>query len=79
MTDQNIEAIRGFLRKLENAESVDDALQFLVEAASELLGAEKVSVVADSESGLLQVRALHWPGTNTNAGISARATLREWY
>lgn len=72
MTEKNIEAIREFLRKLENAESADSALQFLVEAASELLGAEKVSVVADSESGLLQVRALRWPGTDTTAGISGR-------
>ena len=72
MTEKNIEAIREFLRKLENAESADSALQFLVDAASQLLGAEKVSVVADSESGLLQVRALRWPGTGTNAGISGR-------
>ena len=72
MTEKNIEAIRKFLKKLEGAESADSALQFLVEAASELLGAEKVSVVSDSDSGLLQVRALSWPGTDTNSGISGR-------
>lgn len=72
MTQKNIEVIRKFLKKLDKAESADSALQFLVETASELLGAEKVSVVADSASGLLQVRALHWPGTETYAGISAR-------
>lgn len=72
MTEKNVEGIRKFLKKLETAESADQALQLLVDAASELLGADKVSVIANSETGLLEVRALHWPGSDQYEGVSGK-------
>jgi len=77
MNEQYVKGLRKFLKKLESAESADQAIQFLVDAASELLQAEKVSVVARSESGLLQVRALHWPGTDPADGVSGRVLSTE--
>jgi len=72
MTDKSIEAIRQFLKRLEHAESADQVLQFLAEYTSSLLRAEKVSVIADTESGLLQVRAVHWPAADPSSGVTGR-------
>lgn len=77
MNEQYVKGLRKFLKKLESAESADQALQFLVDAASGLLKAEKVSIVVRSDAGLLQVRALHWPGTDPADGVAGRVLSTE--
>jgi len=60
------------MEALETAEAADRALQYLVDAAAEILDADKASVVVRAESGLLQVRAMHWPATDPTGGVSGQ-------
>ena len=70
MTNEQIIRLRALLQNLESVDSVDGVFQRLVDGAAELLLAEKVSVVARTETGLLQVRALHWPTVESTEGIA---------
>jgi diguanylate cyclase (GGDEF)-like protein len=70
MGSEPVRDLRTFIERIQSADSVEHALQHLVDAAADILHAEKVSVVVRSESGLLQVRALHWPASDPAAGIS---------
>ncbi|MFO7767902.1 MAG: diguanylate cyclase [bacterium] len=72
MENQDIAGLSEFIGAIESAESSDRTLQLLADAAAVLLEAEKVSVVARSESGLLQVRALHWPASDGTDGVAAQ-------
>ncbi len=62
--------MRALLRNLESVDSVDGVFQCLVDGAATLLSADKVSVIARTETGLLQVRALHWPTVESAEGIA---------
>ena len=72
MNADRIQSLRRFIEALDSADAADRALQYLVDTAAEVLEAEKVSVVVRSESGLLQVRAMHWPATDPAEGISGQ-------
>jgi hypothetical protein len=67
---EHIHDLRSFIERIQSADSVEYALQHLVDAAADILQADKASVVVRSESGLLQVRAFHWPGSDPAEGIS---------
>lgn len=70
MTNEQIIYMRALLRNLESVDSVDGVFQCLVDGAATLLSADKVSVIARTETGLLQVRALHWPTVESAEGIA---------
>lgn len=70
MTNEQIIYMRTLLRNLESVDSVDGVFQCLVDGAATLLSADKVSVIARTETGLLQVRALHWPAVESAEGIA---------
>ncbi len=72
MTNEQVTRLRTLLHDLEAVDSVDGVFQRLVEGAAELLSAEKVSVVARTETGLLQVCALHWPTVESTEGIAGQ-------
>ncbi len=72
MNADRIQSLRRFIEALDSADAADRALQYLVDTAAEVLEAEKVSVVVRSESGLLQVRAMHWPAANPAEGVSGQ-------
>ncbi|MFC1500409.1 GGDEF domain-containing protein [Candidatus Zixiibacteriota bacterium] len=72
MTNEQVARLRTLLQDLEAVETVDGVFQRLVDGAAELLSAEKVSVVARTETGLLQVRALHWPSVESTEGIAGQ-------
>lgn len=72
MTEEHIQGLREFIRTLEEADTVERVFQCLVDEAALMLDADKVSVIARSESGLLQVRALHWPSTDPTEGIAGQ-------
>ncbi len=72
MIGKEIEGLKDFLQALEDTENPDAALQCVVTSAARLLAADKVSVVAKSEQGLLQVRAMHWPGRDPMAGVAGQ-------
>ncbi len=72
MTGNERQGLRDFLQALENTEDTDATLHCVVAYAARLLSADKVSVVTRSESGLLQVRAMHWPGRDPLEGIAGQ-------
>jgi len=72
MENQRILGLNEFLEAIDSAESPARTFQVLADAAAVLLEAEKVSVVARSESGLLQVRALHWPASDGTDGVASQ-------
>jgi diguanylate cyclase (GGDEF)-like protein len=72
MRSERIQDLRAFLERIQSADTVEHTLQHLVDAAAGILKAEKVSVVVRAETGLLQVRALHWPASDPSEGISGQ-------
>ena len=72
MQPDRIQNLRRFIEALEVADAADRALQHLVDTAAELLEADKVSVVVRAKSGLLQVRAMHWPATDPAEGVAGQ-------
>ncbi len=72
MEKERILGLNEFIEAIDTADSSDRTLQLLADAAAVLLEADKVSVVARADSGLLQVRALHWPASDGTDGVAAQ-------
>ncbi|MFC1544114.1 diguanylate cyclase [Gemmatimonadota bacterium] len=72
MDQDRIQLLRSFLEALEGADAPDRALQQLVDAAADILQADKASVVVRAESGLLQVRAMHWRSAGPAEGVAGQ-------